>query len=389
MVFQMKKIAIIPLRKNSKGIPGKNKKKMVGRPLFSWVLSEAIFSNLDAVYVFTDDTEIIDYVTKNYAWSSKVNALLRSDENATETASTESTILEFSEKINQDFDLLCLLQATSPLTTTEAINAGIDKIVNENFDSSLSVVKTHRFTWNENGTPQNYDVFNRPRRQDFEGLLIENGAVYCTTKAAFLNSKNRVSGNIGLVEMPEESLLEIDSITDWDCIENLLIQRLKNNKKTTKIEYLVLDVDGVFTDGGVYFNENGEFAKRFDMRDGMGLEILRENKVEVVVITSEQSSLVAQRMKKLQIEHTFLGVKDKFAFLTNFALQKNIDFGAIAYVGDDVNDLSNLCRAGWSFAPSNATKNVLNNVDIVLNNPSGNGAIREVCEFLMRYNTRY
>jgi N-acylneuraminate cytidylyltransferase len=125
------------------------------------------------------------------------------------------------------------------------------------------------------------------------------------------------------------------------------------------------------------------------MRDGMGLEILRQNKVEVVVITSEQSSLVAQRMKKLQIEHTFLGVKDKFAFLTNFALEKNIDFGAIAYVGDDVNDLSNLCRAGWSFAPSNATKTVLNNVDVVLNNPSGNGAIREVCEFLMRYNTRF
>ena len=385
----MKKIAIIPLRKNSKGIPGKNKKKMVGRPLFSWVLSEAIFSNLDAVYVFTDDAEIIDYVTKNYAWSPKVKALLRNDENATETASTESTILEFSEKINQDFDLLCLLQATSPLTTTEAINAGIDKIVNENFDSSLSVVKTHRFTWNENGTPQNYDVFNRPRRQDFEGLLIENGAVYCTTKAAFLNSKNRVSGTIALVEMPEESLLEIDSKTDWDCIENLLIQRLKNGKKTTKIDYLVLDVDGVFTDGSVYFNENGEFIKRFDMRDGMGLEILRENNVEVVVITSEQSSLVAQRMKKLQIEHTFLGVKDKFAFLTNFALEKNIDFGAIAYVGDDVNDLSNLCRVGWSFAPSNATKTVLNNVDIILNNPSGNGAIREVCEFLMRYNKRY
>ena len=389
MAFQMKKIAIIPLRKNSKGIPGKNKKKMVGRPLFSWVLSEAIFSNLDAVYVFTDDAEIIDYIIKNYAWSPKVIALLRSDENATDTASTESTILEFSEKINQDFDLLCLLQATSPLTTSEAINAGINKIVNENFDSSLSVVKTYRFTWNKNGTPQNYDVFNRPRRQDFEGLLIENGAVYCTTKAAFLNSKNRVSGSIGLVEMPEESLLEIDSKTDWDCIENLLVQRLKNTKKTTKIEYLVLDVDGVFTDGGVYFNENGEFAKRFDMRDGMGLEILRENKVEVVVITSEQSSLVAQRMKKLQIVNTFLDVKDKYAFLTNFALEKNIDFGAIAYVGDDVNDLSNLCRAGWSFAPSNATKIVLNNVDLVLNNSSGNGAIREVCEFIIHYNNRY
>lgn len=385
----MKKIAIIPLRKNSKGILGKNKKKMVGRPLFSWVLSEAIFSNLDTVYVFTDDEGIIEYVNKNYAWSPKVIALLRSDENATDLASTESVLFEFSDKINQDFDLLCLLQATSPLTTSEAINTGIDKIVNENFDSSLSVVKTHRFTWNKNGTPQNYDVFNRPRRQDFEGLLIENGAVYCTTKAAFLNSKNRVSGNIGLVEMPEESLWEIDSKSDWDSVENLLIHRLKNNKKTTKIEYLVLDVDGVFTDGCVYYNENGEFAKRFDFRDGMGLEILRENNIEVVVITSEQSILVKKRMKKLQIEHAFLGVKDKYAFLTNFALDRNIDFGAIAYVGDDVNDLSNLCRAGWSFAPYNATKQVLNHVDIVLNNSSGNGAIREVCEFLIHYNNRY
>jgi N-acylneuraminate cytidylyltransferase len=82
-------------------------------------------------------------------------------------------------------------------------------------------------------------------------------------------------------------------------------------------------------------------------------------------------------------------VKDKYAFLTNFALERKIDFGAIAYVGDDVNDLSNLCRAGWSFAPYNATKQVLNHVDIVLNNSSGNGAIREVCEFLINYNNRY
>jgi len=385
----MKKIAIIPLRKNSKGIPGKNKKKMVGRPLFSWVLSEAIFSNLDVVYVFTDDEEIADYVTKNYAWSPKVKALLRSDENASDTASTESALMEFSEIINPDYDLLCLLQATSPLTTAEAINSSINKITNENFDSSLTVVRTNRFIWNENGTPQNYDFYNRPRRQDFGGLLVENGAVYCTTKKAFLISKNRISANIGLVEMPEESLLEIDSKTDWECIENLLMQRLKNNKKTTKIDYLVLDVDGVFTDGSVYFNENGEFAKRFDMRDGMGLEILRENNVEVLVITSEQSTLVAQRMKKLQIQNTFLGVKDKYAFLSNFALENKIDFGAIAYVGDDVNDLSNLCRAGWSFAPNNATKMVLNNVDIVLNSASGNGAIREVCEFIIQYNTRY
>lgn len=245
----MKKVAIIPLRKGSKGIPGKNKKKLLGRSLFSWVLGAAIFSDLDEVYVFTDDEEILTFISKEYHWTSKVKGLLRNDENANDTASTESAMIEFAEKINYDFDVLCLLQATSPLTTSKDINTALSYISNEGKTSALSVVKTHRFTWNADGTPQNYNVFNRPRRQDFEGLLIENGAVYATTKAAFIKSKNRVSETIGLVEMPEETLIEIDSLSDWTIVENLVAERQKTQKKQERINYLVLDVDGVFTDG--------------------------------------------------------------------------------------------------------------------------------------------
>lgn len=385
----MKKVAIIPLRKGSKGIPGKNKKKMLGRPLFSWVLGAAIFSDLDAVYVFTDDAEILAFIEKEYAWSPKVKGLLRAAENANDTASTESTMLEFAEKINYDFDMLCLLQATSPMTTTANINEAIAKMYVSDTVSVLSVVKTHRFTWNEDGTPQNYDVFNRPRRQDFNGLLMENGAIYLTTKEAFVSSKNRVSGKIGLIEMPEETLHEIDSLSDWTIIENLLANRQKQQKKQEPIKYLVLDVDGVFTDGCVYYGSEGELMKKFDMRDGMGLEILRQHSVEVVVITSENSELVAKRMQKLQIKHAFLGVKDKFSFLQNFINEQKTTWSHLAYVGDDVNDLAGLCTVGWSFAPNNATAVVKHNVDVVLNNNSANGAIREVCEWLMKYNSRY
>lgn len=385
----MKKVAIIPLRKNSKGIPGKNKKKMVGRPLFSWVLTEAIFSDLDEVYVFTDDLEIINFIEKEYHWTSKIKTLLRNDQNANDTASTESAMMEFSDKINHDYAVLCLLQATSPLTMSADINKVLNKITIENFDSALTVVKTHRFTWNSDGTPQNYDVFNRPRRQDFEGLLIENGAVYGTTKESFLNTKNRVGGTIGLVEMPEETMMEIDSRSDWNSVENLLMERQKALKTNQRIDYLVLDVDGVFTDGAVYYSKDGELAKKFDMRDGMGLEILRQNQVEVVVLTSENSELVGQRMKKLQIQNTFLGVKDKYSFLKQFLATKNSSFGAVAYVGDDVNDLTNICSSGWSFAPANATNIVKLNADFVLSHASAVGAIREVCEFVLKYNKRY
>jgi N-acylneuraminate cytidylyltransferase len=384
-----KKTGIIPLRKDSKGIQEKNKKKMVGRPLFSWVLTEAIFSDLDEVVVFTDDQEIITYVEREYHWTSKVNAVIRNPENATDTASTESVLVEFSEKVNNNYDILCLLQATSPMTMAIDINATLDKIIVENFDAALTVVKTHRFTWNPDGTPQNYDVYNRPRRQDFEGLLIENGAVYCTTQEAFLKTKNRVSGNIALVEMAEETLMEIDDSSDWDIVENLLIARQKRMKTNRRIEYLVLDVDGVFTDGGIYYNQDGELAKKFDMRDGMGLEILRQNNVEVVVLTSENSELVAQRMRKLQIQDTFLNIKDKFSFLKQFLGTKNSSFEAVAYIGDDVNDLANICSSGWSFTPANANHIIKTHADIVLTHNSADGAIREVCEWIMKYNKRY
>jgi N-acylneuraminate cytidylyltransferase len=385
----MKKIAIIPLRKGSKGIPGKNKKKLLGRPLFSWTLGAAVFSDLDEVYVFTDDEEILAYVAKEYHWTSKVKGLLRNDENANDTASTESAMIEFAEKINYDFDVLCLLQATSPLLLSQDINNALFQLSNEEKTSALSVVKTHRFTWNTNGTPQNYDVFNRPRRQDFAGLLIENGAVYATTKDAFIKSKNRVSETIGLVEMPEETLMEIDSLSDWTIIESLLAERQKSIKKQERINYLVLDVDGVFTDGCVYYGAEGELMKKFDMRDGMGLEILRQHNVEVVVITSENSELVAKRMQKLQIKHAFLGVKDKYSFLQNFINLQNISWPSIAYVGDDVNDLACLCTVGWSFSPANATAVVKQHVDFTLTHSSADGAIREVCEWIMNYNSRF
>ena len=385
----MKLTAIIPLRKGSKGIPGKNKKKLLGRPLFSWVLGAAIASDLDEVYVFTDDEEILAFLEKEYHWTPKVKGLLRSEASATDTASTEVALLEFAEKINYDFGALCLLQATSPLTTAATINEAIANLYRPNTDSVLTVVKTHRFTWNANGTPQNYNPFNRPRRQDFEGLLMENGAIYMVKKEAFLQTKNRLGNQIQLVEMPEDTLVEIDSLTDWQIVENLLASRQKATKKQAKIDYLVLDVDGVFTDGCVYYGASGELMKKFDMRDGMGLEILRQNQVEVIVITSENSELVAKRMEKLQIKHTFLGVKDKFSFLQHFLTQNQVNWENLAYIGDDVNDLANLCTVGWSFAPANANTIVKQHVDCILTKNAAEGAIREVCEWIMKYNERF
>jgi N-acylneuraminate cytidylyltransferase len=297
-------------------------------------------------------------------------------------------MLEYCESINYDFDAFCLLQATSPFTKKEDINRCLDKLDND-FDSALTVVNTHRFLWDKNGKPINYNPLNRPRRQDFDGLLIENGAVYTVSKEALKKHQNRIGAKTAVVQMPDDSLLEIDSESDWIAVESLLIERQKREKKSKKITHLVLDVDGVFTNGTISYTKDGEHTKNFDMRDGMGLEILRQFDVEVMIMTSENSELVAKRMEKLKIKHVFLGVKDKFSLLKHIISQENVSLSNVAYVGDDVNDLSNICSVGWSLAPNNATDIAKLHADVVLSKNSGNGAIREACQFVMNYNKRF
>ncbi len=386
----MKSIAIMPLRAGSKGIPGKNKKKLFGRPLYQWVLGEAIFSDLDEVYVFTDDEDIISQIEQEYFWTQKVKTMQRSVQSASDTASTEMAMFEFAERINYEFDIICLLQATSPLTSHTDINATLKKVVNEKYDSALTVVETKRFTWSHEGKSLNYDFLTRPRRQDFNGMLIENGAVYAAIKEIFIENRNRLGGKIGIVSMPEDTLTEIDELSDWLIIEKLIQNRLQNLKKIPQpIKAMVFDVDGVFTNGTVAVSPEAELFKQFSVRDGMGFEMLREAGIIPIVMTSENSSIVSTRMKKLKIKELYLGVKDKFTRL-NYVLSKlGIQRNEVAYVGDDINDMANIAAVAWGMAPSNAIDSIKLIADITLTKPGGNLAIREAIDLIHKYNQKF
>ncbi len=385
-----KSIGIIPLRKGSKGIPGKNKKKLLGRPLYQWVLTAAIESGLDEIYIFSDDEEIKLRVESDYLWSKKVRYIERSEVSATDTASTELAILELAEKIDFSFDIICLLQATSPLTSTMDIDCVLNELNAKNYDSALTVVASKRFIWSTRGESLNYDYLNRPRRQDFEGLLIENGAVYAIKREMFLSTKNRLGGKISVVEMSEDSLIEIDEPSDWILVEQLLTNRMISSKVSTgKIKGLVLDVDGVFTEGKVITGTDKEIGKSFSLRDGMGFELAREAGLEIIVMTSEDSPIVTQRMSKLKIEHYYKGVKDKYALLNHVSSALGLYLNELAYIGDDINDLSNMLRVNWSFAPANAVSTIRSQADIVLHNEGGDMAIREAIDWIIKWNKRF
>ena len=371
----MRHVGLIPLKTHSATIPNKNRKKMLGRPLFCWILTEAIYSKLDLVVVATNDEWITNFIATHYQRTDKVKVINRSK--ASEEGSLENAAIEFLENTSEQFDSLSLLLATNPFTRSKDINKCLEAIVDGN-SSAVTVANTLNSIWNSNGEAIN----------DNEGFQIENSGVFSTTVNNLKNNKSLLTGTVATVEMPKHATATLSNFNDWQLAELSLANLLISNKENKKIKYLVLDVDGVFTDGGVYYDENGEMAKRFDMRDGMGLEIMREHNIQVVIMTSEDSKLVRKRMEKLKLKHLFLGAKDKYSLLENFIQTQQISRSEIAYVGDDVNDLANLCSVGWSFAPKNATNQVLPLVDVVLSKDSGNGAIRVATEFLLQYNNR-
>jgi 3-deoxy-D-manno-octulosonate 8-phosphate phosphatase (KDO 8-P phosphatase) len=156
------------------------------------------------------------------------------------------------------------------------------------------------------------------------------------------------------------------------------------NTNLKKIKMVLTDVDGVLTDTGVYYNSEGEELKRFSIRDGMGVERLwKLCNVETGIITGENSQIVAQRAKKLNLEEVHLGIKNKAKCFDMICSNRGLRSEEIAYIGDDMNDLEIILKAGVSACPCDAVSEIMNIVDIVLDNKGGYGAFREFAEIII------
>lgn len=215
-------IAFIPVRGGSKSIPLKNIKPLAGKPLVCWTI-EALENcpEVNRIIVATDSIQIEQTVMQYHF--AKTEIYHRSAENASDTASTESVMLEYLRVADlQKDDIFMLVQATSPLTQMGHFSEALSLYEAGGYDSMLSCVRNKRFFWSEDGKSLNYDYKHRPRRQDFEGLLMENGAFYINTVANIIRGENRLSGKIGIYEMPEYTGVEIDEPEDWIIIENLI-----------------------------------------------------------------------------------------------------------------------------------------------------------------------
>lgn len=384
----MSTIAFIPVRGGSKSIPLKNIKDFCGKPLVYWTIAALQKATLVDEIIVATDCDLIEDVVSSFHFS-KVSIYHRLAENATDTSSTESVILEYINRAKLALDtVLILVQATSPLTETVHFEEALSIYRSGRYDSMLSCVRNYRFFWNGDGTSKNYDYRNRPRRQDFMGELMENGAFYINTVRNICVEKNRLSGKIGIYIMPEYTAIEIDEPDDWNILENLMFKHILNSQCHIKqnIKLLLSDVDGVLTDCGMYYSEDGNEMKKFNTRDGMAFQLLHDVGIKTGIITSENTRLVEIRAKKMKVDYLYQGRRagGKLEAVKEICKKESITLNEVAYIGDDINCQELLLAVGVKACPSNAHSSIKQIPGIInLDCVGGAGVVRELVDYIL------
>jgi CMP-N,N'-diacetyllegionaminic acid synthase len=223
----MKILCIIPARGGSKGIPKKNIIPFLDKPLIAHSVVQSLKSKYITKVIVSSDCDEILKVSELYG----ANTLKRPSEISTDTSSSESALSHTIKVLDEDFDYVVFLQATSPLRTTEDIDKCIETLLNNNLDSVFSAnLLEDMLIWklsNNIYESFNYDYKNRKRRQDSEPQYVENGSIYVFKKDGFLKKNNRLFGKIGLYLMESWKMFEIDSLEDLELCEIIFENKLK------------------------------------------------------------------------------------------------------------------------------------------------------------------
>ena len=168
---------------------------------------------------------------------------------------------------------------------------------------------------------------------------------------------------------------------------------MKLNDETIEIanqvKLLVLDVDGVLTDGGIYFDDSGKELKKFNSLDGYGIKMLLSSGIEVAVISSRSTSSVAYRMEGLGVKHCYQDQSDKNIKMQQILGTLSLNVDQVAFVGDDVIDLPVMKKIALPIAVANAHPFAKEHALLITENRGGNGAVREVCDFLLKAHSKY
>jgi N-acylneuraminate cytidylyltransferase len=374
-------VAIIPARGGSKQVPRKNLRRVGGVPLVERAVRAATAaSGVDLVVVSTDDAEIAAV-----AIAAGARVIARPAELSGDNATSESAVLHALDELERtgvQVGTVVFVQATSPFIPTSGIDEAIELIGSGRFDSAFSAHETYGFLWrrDEDGAAEaiNHDASHRPLRQEREPHYFETGAFYAFDAAAFRVAGHRFFGRIGIVEVPEQTAVEIDDAQQL-AMASAVADLIDRSGERIDVRAIVTDFDGVHTDDTAFVDSEGREHVRVSREDGMGVSLLRRAGIPMLILSTEVNAVVRARADKLKVP-VLHGIDDKAAALTAWAAEQNIALGDVAYLGNDVNDLEAMRIVGWPVAVGNAHPVVREQARIVLNRNGGQGAVRELVE---------
>jgi N-acylneuraminate cytidylyltransferase len=399
-------LALIPARGGSKGIPRKNIRSFAGYPLIVWSIAAAKQSALAMrVIVSTDDEEIAEIARE---WGAEV-PFLRPSELAQDNT-PDLPVFAHALKWLEDVEgyrpeTVVQLRPTSPLRAKGMVDDAIQILLKHaDADCVRGVVpagqnpfKMWRFEGADkplmpllevDGIPEPY---NAPR-QILPPVYWQTGHIDAIRIATITRKKSLTGDVVYPLVIDPTYTVDIDNLQDWAKYEAVVYGGLdvvspgKSRRPMPEtIKMIICDFDGVVTDNLVLTDENGKETASASRSDSMHIKTLREKGVEVMILSSEPNPVVRARAQKMGVEAIHgIGMQDKGRVMREVLEQKKVKAEHVVYIGNDLNDLPCFEIAGWSVAVADAYPEVLRAADHVLTKPGGRGAIRELCELVLK-----
>ncbi len=400
-------LAVIPARGGSKGIPRKNIRPFAGWPLLVWSIAAARQSrSVTRLIVSTDDEEISGVAREFGAETPFLRPPEFARDDSTDLPTFEHALDWLAAHENYRPEIVIQLRPTSPLRPPGIVDEAV-AILNRHpdADSVRGVVPAgqnpHKM-WRIKGDDapmQNLlnvtgvaEPYNAPR-QLLPPVHWQTGQIDAIRARTIVEGGSMTGKKIYPLIIDPRYTIDIDNLQDWARYEYLLttgnmefITPFRQHRRIPeKISMIVCDFDGVITDNRVWTNEQGLEAVAASRSDSMHVGNLRRRGIEVMILSSEPNPVVKARAEKMGVEAVHgIDLNGKGEALKKLLAQKRVDASQVIYIGNDLNDLPCFEIAGWAVAVADAYPEVLRAADYVLSRPGGHGAVRELCELVLR-----
>jgi len=400
-------LALIPARGGSKGIPRKNIRPFAGYPLIAYSIAAGLQAGtVTRVIVSTDDEEIAAVAREFGALTPFLRPAELAQDNTTDLPVFEHALKWLEEIEGYRPEVVVQLRPTSPLRPPGCVDAAVKTLLKHpEADCVRGVVPAgqnpHKM-WriiseDEPMTPllKVKDIpepYNAPR-QGLPPIHWQTGHIDAIRAATILKKGSLTGDSVYPLVIDPRYAVDLDNLYDWAKYEwlayfgglDFVTPGLPRRAMPEKIELIVVDFDGVITDNRVWTDQDGREMVAAWRSDGIPVRALRERGVEVLILSSEENPVVAARAKKMGVAAVHgLGLLKKGEALKDILAEKKVDAARVVFAGNDLNDLPCFEIAGWAVAVADAYPEVARAADFVLTRPGGYGAVRELCDLILK-----